>query len=408
MAVALLVPAAARLMFACAEDSMAVTGEDGGVTTAPDAFVPADSSVAPGDASEDASVDAAEEADAGSTCSADGFCHTTMPSRDTFDAGDLAPDLTVSFDLVDVSVVPGGTAFAISSAGHLLEWRVGAWSVAYTAGATLSRVLAVTADDVWIAGYNGLVRHGTRSAGASFTFVDASLGGSWPILGMQAASPEEIWIYAGNVVYRRVPAEDGGGTWTASTLAMTVTGTNPTKTLSKMWRGPTGELWLGGLEYNSCFGTVCPYVSRPVLWKRTTGDAGPAFETVPFAFGTISYSGVIAGAERAGRPLLCIGQPCSSLMLVGDDGTTATEATGLTEGSIENAWASGPSDAWLVGTPGVVRHWNGSQWTVARVSITSAPVVKPLHAVHGVVDTSGAIDMWIVGKDTALHRTVKP
>lgn len=407
MAAALLVPAAARLMFACAEDSMALSGEDGGVTNAPDAFVATDSA-STDDASNDANVDAPGDAEAGSTCSPDGFCHTTMPSRDTFDAGDLAPDLTVSFDLVDVSVVPGGTAFAISSAGHLLEWRVGAWSVAYTAGATLSRVLAVTADDVWIAGYNGLVRHGTRSAGAPFTFVDASLGGFWPILGMQAASADEIWIYAGNVLYRRIPAEDGGGTWNATTLAMTVTGTNPYMSLTKMWRGSSGELWLGGLEYNSCWGTVCPYVSRPVLWKRTIGEGGPVFESVPFAFDTVSYSGVVAGAERGGRPLLCIGQPCSSLMVVADDGTTSNETTGLTEGSVESAWASGPADAWLVGTPGVVRHWNGSEWTFARVTITSAPVVKPLHAVHGVVDTSGAIDMWIVGKDTALHRTVKP
>jgi len=402
LALALVVPAAARVIIGCADDFSASLENvpDGGQ---PDAFVAADAST------EDV-ADASElpdgAADGGIPCSPDGFCHTRLPARETFDAGDLAPDLPVSFDLVDVSVLPGGSAWAVSAGGHVLEWRGEAWSVVHVVSTQLKKVWAATADDVWIAGNSGFVMHGTRTPGAPMTFEDASIGGFGAILGL-AGVDDEVWAYANNILYRRVTTEDGGGAWAVTAYPFSVPGTSPAAQLTGMWRGPTGQLWLTGRVYNSCF-SGCQYVSRGALWRRTVVDSVVGFEEVPFTTEGISYTGVIAGADRGGHPVVCIGQPCASVLHVADDGTTTTEKTGLSEGSIEAAWASGPDDAWLVGSPGVVRRWNGAEWTYARVTVTSAPVVKPLHAVNGAVSESGVIDMWIVGKDTALHRTVKP
>lgn len=404
LALALVVPATARFIVGCADDAFLGSVGDVRDGEQPDAFAGTDAATDDIADANDEEPDA--QVDGGIPCSPDGFCHTRLPSRATFDAGDLAPDLPVSFDLVDVSVVPGGSAWAVSAGGHVLEWRDEAWSVVYVASVQLRKVWAATADDVWIAGNNGLAMHGTRAAGASMTFVDASLGGFAPILGL-AGFEDEVWAYANNVLYQRVIAEDGGGTWAATPYPFSVPGTSPAAQLTGIWRGTSGQLWLGGRVYNSCF-SGCEYVSRPAVWRRTEVDSVVSFEEVPFTTEGISYVGVLTGTERGGQPLVCTGQPCSSVLHVAGDGSTTTEKTGLTEGSIEAAWASGPDDAWLVGSPGVVRRWNGSEWTYARVTVTSAPVVKPLHAVKGVVSESGVIDMWIVGKDTALRRTVKP
>ena len=398
---AVLVVGAARAAVGCAEDGF-TSLDQADAAPEPDSSVVASPPVVEDGGDDDVPEDGS--ADAGVPCSRDGFCHTRLPGRDTFDAGDLAPDLDVSFDLVDVSVAPGGAAWAVTTGGHLLEWRDEAWSVAYVAGTALRKVWAASADDVWFAGNSGFVMHGTRAAGAQMVFEDAKLTATLPVLGL-VGFEDEIWAYANNVLYRHASPADGGAAWIATPVPVSVQGTSPAAQLTGLWRGPTGQVWLAGRVYNSCF-SGCVYVSRPAIWKRATVDSVVSFEEIPFTYDAVSYTGVIASAERADRPFACIGQPCSSVLQPAEDGSTSAELTGLSEGQIEAAWASGPDEAWLVGSPGVVRRWNGTEWTYARVTVTNAPIVKPLHAVSGYVDASGAIDMWIVGKDTALHRKV--
>ncbi len=76
----------------------------------------------------------------------------------------------------------------------------------------------------------------------------------------------------------------------------------------------------------------------------------------------------------------------------------------------EALWGHDKNDLWLVGQSGVVRNFDGKTWKISRVARTSlSPLVNDLRAIDAVVDpATGARDMWIVGDDVALHRTVKP
>jgi hypothetical protein len=71
-------------------------------------------------------------------------------------------------------------------------------------------------------------------------------------------------------------------------------------------------------------------------------------------------------------------------------------------------WATDSKNAWLAG-PGGVRHYDGTTWQIGRVSITpGTPLLKDLHSIQGAVVPPSGPDMWAVGDDVALHRTVTP
>jgi hypothetical protein len=63
--------------------------------------------------------------------------------------------------------------------------------------------------------------------------------------------------------------------------------------------------------------------------------------------------------------------------------TTNPQATKLTDSSLASVSASGPDEAWSVGTFSdhnaldhpLAEHWNGTTWT--RVTVPSRPPIKP-------------------------------
>src|SRR5438132_5963924 len=72
--------------------------------------------------------------------------------------------------------------------------------------------------------------------------------------------------------------------------------------------------------------------------------------------------------------------------------TTGTRDAGYT---VTALWASGPSDAWVVGSSGYVKHWDGTTWTrmtgLGSILLTS-------------VWGTGPNDVWIGGENEQILR----
>ena len=60
-----------------------------------------------------------------------------------------------------------------------------------------------------------------------------------------------------------------------------------------------------------------------------------------------------------------------------------------------------PNDVYLAGDFGHLRHWNGTQFSLVRTTITKVPVTAAFYAMWGTSST----DLWIVGDEIALHKT---
>ena len=73
--------------------------------------------------------------------------------------------------------------------------------------------------------------------------------------------------------------------------------------------------------------------------------------------------------------------------------------------AVNAIWGSRPDDVWLVGKQGSVSHFDGTAWSVSRITNTDTPIARPMYSVHGITDGTQS-DVWVVGNNITLHRTV--
>jgi hypothetical protein len=64
------------------------------------------------------------------------------------------------------------------------------------------------------------------------------------------------------------------------------------------------------------------------------------------------------------------------------------------------AWSTGPSDLWSAGVFGRLRHWNGTSWTEAALTVSSLPETATLYGIWG----KSSNDFWVVGDNVAIHK----
>jgi hypothetical protein len=78
-----------------------------------------------------------------------------------------------------------------------------------------------------------------------------------------------------------------------------------------------------------------------------------------------------------------------------------TSATGFDYHALSTVWGSGPTDIWMAGELGRLRHWDGLAWRAAAISLDDdLPVQKAIYSIWG----AGPDDVWVVGADLALHK----
>lgn len=401
----------------------AALGEDAPST--PDAAVP---------------LDAHAEADApASTCTAEGWCYTSLPEEGSFDASALIPSLPgVKFELRSVWVDPDRRPWAVSSAGHVLRWDGATWRVEAIVSGSPRVIWGWGTTDLWIGGERGLILHGTI-AGGKVTFEKVTIGTTQTILRIAGTSATDVWAIpdglnsSGGTLNRVFRLSAAGNTMVPTTVPGTFIESVAKLRLSSLWTSGS-EVWVAGYESVCAGPSPCKFQDGLVAIKWVGGaDAGtdsgaPSWEHVrlrrsytnPIAAGAGTNDGVqlavIRGDGDNGHVVRIAddeakleGAPGADAGITDAGAYSWTSEHAVTHGSPAGLWATDRNNVWLVGKSGVIRHFDGKEWQLVRLALTQVtPLLNDLHAIDAVVSPSGEQDIWVVGNDVALHRTVKP
>lgn len=408
---------------ACATDDSTPAGvlepaSDGGSNG--DAFLPSTTA--------DAGADDAVDGDATApSCGQDGWCYTALPEAGTFDAGGHEVSIGgFAFSLRSVWVAPDHQAWAVSDVGHVLRWNGSGWTVETIASNGLLSIWGSSATDLWVTGARGLVLHGTVGTNG-MSFEPVALETTGDVTRVWGRSASDVWVLADRVYH----LETGGGAepaFAAMDLPHGYEDPDAFIQYSSIW-GDTNGVWVGGSETTYCDPVDCEYASQLFVTRYASGSwsylALPLAETLDVPAGVTTSDGrQIAAVTGSGDRGFAVRIATDSSLLaptvlpdggVGEVSVSADAGLAWTQeqvesfGAPEGIWATGSKDVWLVGISGVVRHWDGANWQIGRLALTpQLPLLYNLHSIHGVVSPSGEQDVWIVGDDVALHRTVTP
>ena len=366
-------------------------------TPGEDVKVPGNDGSAP-DSAPGADGDAGADVDAGpaKTCSAEDFCHTNVPADQTLRAGwsDAA-----------------GIAWAISSEGAILRWDGASWAVHASELGELVSIWGAGPTDIWVGTSSGLLHgQGASSAALVFTSVETLPGDATPITSLWGTGPDDVWAVGpapGPGLKGRVLHYEGAATgWSLDPASA-----EPIQ-YARVWGSAASGLWLAGTRNN-------PKNIPELAVRRRAPDANdfadvtlpgdPAYAADnPYALlnkvwavsTSVDHTMWIVGEQAFGRPGYVRG-------VSSDGGQTYTWSyTALSDKSVflPNAvWGIGANDAWMGGDFGRLRHWEGTRWKQAFVTITKYPVVQPFYAIWG----RGADDLWVAGAGIAMHRDLK-
>ena len=350
-----------------------------------------DSALADGDAGP---LDAGLEAEAGPRCTVDGICHTVLPPKQS---------------LQDVFADGTGGAWAVSEQGKILRWDCQAWSIVHDAKGALYAIWGSSPTDIWAGGAKGLY-HGTGASPASLTWTVIDHQSDVPIRSIWGSGKDDIWavggrregetfspeaVEAGIVLHYRGDPARGFGGWEIDPVA------TRSAFIRRVWGTSSANVWIGGSTLWSGWVLqrgVGPdgaetWTELPIPLDQNTDYLLEVFDGVTLTDGRLFLAG--QSYPKAGGKIWSLGP---------DDAGQPyawTEQTSVYFDYFYNSvWASGPNDVWIAGHGGRVRHWNGSSWTLPRLTVAKLPLYDSFWAVSG----SGPDDVWIVGNDMALHK----
>jgi hypothetical protein len=265
----------------------------------------------------------------------------------------------------------------------------------------ITTIVGRGATDVWVAGGLGAVAH---FDGTKWTRLDLgskeTLSGLWLADGAVTSVVTLTRFYgrdgdAGDWSLREPPTRPAAYDWW-------------TRTLRSTWAAPSSP-WMWGATENDCASIECLFDKelRPSgVWRlRASPDSPDAqFEI---------HDGIppdVCQELRCGNMTAIHGWSADDLWAVGNLGTTIriTDAeseaptvrafNSQTWDAFHGVWAASASDAWAVGSRGLVRHYTGhpTRWDV----VSDVPTLRDLRAVSG----SSPSDVWAVGDEgVVLH-----
>lgn len=361
---------------------------------------------------EDASGDAHEvddatvDADAGParTCSDEGWCHTAVPDGTT---------------MTSVWGDGQGTVWAVSQEGNVLRWDGTAWVLTHAAGVPLYTIWGSSPTDLWAGGgaltkdaqvLPGVILHGTGSSPSAMTWTPVAT----------AVTVRSIWgtsasdVYATTSVVHRVDSTDPsfvlhyagplGGDPAADWSTDAVSTSFPAH-FEKVW-GAGSDVFVSGRTASSPY-----FMNGQVIHRRSDGAGGSAWKAEAPSPGATTYTETFGFSVSPSLAFLVgvtgdYSGPSYHVGVSADDGATFTwtlhkgSETGFSQNAFSTLWASGANDVWIAGPAGRLRHWDGTDWRIAVVTLDQWPVLNGINAIWG----TGPKDIWAVGADIALHK----
>ena len=251
--------------------------------------------------------------------------------------------------LYDISVRAAGDVWAIDQEDALHHWQGSSWQQTWQGQPSTTRcVFAAPGADVWVGGTDGLLLRGDGTTMAPATDTPAT-----PVAwarGSTGVAPNHLWI----------TTDSGVQVWDG-TAWTTMPGTSG-KAYTQIWASAVDDVWMVDNDF--------------VLWRWD----GSTLHNM------LSFPGFLTGS--AANDVWASYQHW--------DGTSWTVTGAGDSGYTQTAeWASGPSDAWIVGSDGYIKHWDGTSWT----RMTGFGTLR-LAAVWG----TGPSDVWVGGDNEQVSR----
>lgn len=388
------------ILFAFGGLSVAVAcadSENEGQTPDPDAS----SSLPPGS---DAAVvpDTAPPVDTGvdagpRICSDEGFCHTDVPAGNTLRAvwGDGA-----------------GFVWTVSDEGNVLRYDGTAWTVHTTGLGALTTIWGSGPTDIWIGGATGLYR-GTGATPATLTFAPVAVPNnvSTTITSIWGASATDVWAVGfrnddvqppGRAYHYTGAVNDGGA---PKIVLDNVTTAHPYPFL-QVFGSPGSGVWIMANKPEEFYSVITP-LRKPVGQTAFTPVALPVDESDSPEYG---QAGFLAGASAGGDTSVWVlgktvgYRPSYWRGLSTDTGKTYTWTYNVAgqheELVMTGIMALADTDVWAIGEYGRLRHYNGTAWEQAAITIEKVPVIDPFYGLWN----KGGGEIWAVGKGIALRR----
>ncbi|HEY7375180.1 MAG TPA: hypothetical protein VIF57_23665 [Polyangia bacterium] len=269
-----------------------------------------------------------------------------------------------------------------AAGGKLLyRWDGREWSAAAEAPEVVGAIWGSDADDVWAVGAGGLVMH---FDGRGWLGEQRLPGRPW-LTSVAGRARDDVWVAACD--YMGFTAHWSGARWTPRPVA-------PSPAYAAV--------------HNMC----------PKLAPEAGGRALVAVDSAMFAFAGVDWRDTPSPLADADRVPLARGQitalaPADDEMwAVGwqPDGTSDTGRgplvlrrrgdvwekldVGVTRGAASALWARAFDDVWVVGTGGLILHFDGRAWTREESGTD-----EDLAGIHGAGDT-----IWILGVEGGLLR----
>lgn len=355
-------------------------------------------------------------------CSYDDWCPTPLPK---------STGSPKKYDLRAVWVAPNHEAFAASDGGDVLAWDGVAWKEIYADGPPFLRLWGASAAELWLVTKGQGVVHGTKNAANAWSFAELPPPG--PVQTVWGASRSEVWA-SGNGGLFRWNGEGAAQHWTQVTPPVTLSDVVVGGRIYSLWGSGPSDFWGSGAQWSApCVDCDGPSRALLVRWDpnapATELDAGVesgadggtssrrgAWRAVALdpRANVDFYQAKPSGSAGGQAQVLCRDRSClETLHGMPADGSpdalsfSSFPVVRVADRESSAVWGSRANDVWLVGRLGSVSHFDGTAWSISRITNTDVPIARPMYSVHGVTDGTQS-DVWVVGNDVTLHRTVTP
>ena len=306
-------------------------------------------------------------------------------------------------------VVDGTTPWAVGDGGAIISYNGSAWTLLLASGMPMVSVWASSATDVWIGSISTVLHYN----GSTWTTYAEAVNSPDTVRGIWGSSSANVYaVTSGDGVIGNYTTAAGGFTWTTvsgdgnTDQWYSVWGTSATNVYAVGQNGlimhNTGTGWtlqttiatggdlMGVGGFDSVLvavaddGTMYYNINNNRNWTtlRTTGNNTNALAAVSGAYSSTTATLGIWG----------VGAAETVELWGGNTGTRAAPPAIAPSGStqLNGVWTYSPTDVYLVGAAGYIKHYNGAKW----LQMPSGQTVT-LNAVFGTAQAN----VYVVGNN---------
>jgi hypothetical protein len=259
---------------------------------------------------------------------------------------DVQDSGTTTEHISGVSAVSATDVWAVSTSGNAFHYNGSAWSSQPTGGNYLYDISAAATNRIWAVGYQGGIRYYNGSS-----WANQSIGGTNDFHSVYALDPSNAWaVGEGGMIYHY-----NGSSWASQS-------SGTTEDLNSVMAVDASHVWVVGNNGKVLF-------NGGSGWGDVTGVTSELLSDV----WTLDADNLWT---------------ITTALHYYDGSDWTSEASGMSEG-LDCVAGLAPDRVWIGGWYGIIRFWDGSDWTIQNVADVGTDIydIEILDSTH----------MWAVG-----------